>query len=419
MAVRTGRGKKIEKRAALPGKVKAGGKKALKKTVAKKMPPKKVEDIGAKALRVHKALKGKIGVTPKARVSNKADLSVYYTPGVGAVSAFLAKNKEKTREYTMKSNMVAVVSDGSAVLGLGNIGPEAALPVMEGKAMLFKALGGVDAFPLVLNTQDTEEIIATVKHIAPGFGGINLEDISAPRCFEIEARLKAELDIPVMHDDQHGTALVVVSGLINALKVVKKKAHQVRVVVAGAGAAGQTIAKLLLLFGVGDVLVVDSKGILSPDRNDLDRHKLEIVQLTNKENRAGTLQDAFVSSDVFIGVSQGGTVKKEDIHRMSKGAIVFALANPVPEIFPEEAKAGGAAVVATGRSDFENQINNSLGFPGIFRGALDRGVREITDDMLLVAAKRLAALVKQPTAKNIIPSTFDPRVAKAVASAIR
>jgi len=377
------------------------------------------EETTLKALRVHKALRGKISIVPKTRVSNRADLSVYYTPGVGAVSSFLAKNKDKAREYTIKSNTVAVVSDGSAVLGLGNIGPEAALPVMEGKAMLFKTLGGVDAFPIVLATQDTEAIIATVKHIAPGFGGINLEDISAPRCFEIESRLKAELDIPVMHDDQHGTALVVVAGLINALKVVKKHPHQIRIVIAGSGAAGQAIARLLLLFGVGGILVVDSKGILSPTRADLDRHKLEMVQLTNKENRSGTLQDAFVSSDVFIGVSKGGTVKKEDIARMNTLPIVFSLANPLPEIMPEEAKAGGAAVVATGRSDFENQINNSLGFPGIFRGALDHGVRDITDEMLLGAAKKLAALVKRPTAKQIIPSTFDLRVAKAVASAIR
>lgn len=378
-----------------------------------------VEDVSLKALRIHKTLRGKISVVPKAKVANKVDLSLYYTPGVGAVSSFLAKNKDKTREYTMKSNMVAVVSDGSAVLGLGNIGPEAALPVMEGKAMLFKTLGGVDAFPIVLATQDTEEIIATVKNIAPGFGGINLEDIAAPRCFEIESRLRAELNIPVMHDDQHGTALVVVAGLINALKVVKKHPHQVRIVVAGSGAAGQAIAKLLVLFSVGDILMVDSKGILSPTRSDLDQHKLEMVQLTNKENRSGTLRDAFVSSDVFIGVSKGGTVQKEDITRMSKMPIVFSLANPVPEIMPDEAKAGGAAVVATGRSDFENQINNSLGFPGIFRGALDHGVRDITDAMLLTAAKKLAALVKKPTSKQIIPSTFDPRVAKAVASAIR
>ncbi len=378
-----------------------------------------VEDVSLKALRIHKTLRGKISVVPKAKVANKVDLSLYYTPGVGAVSSFLAKNKDKTREYTMKSNMVAVVSDGSAVLGLGNIGPEAALPVMEGKAMLFKTLGGVDAFPIVLATQDTEEIIATVKNIAPGFGGINLEDIAAPRCFEIESRLRAELNIPVMHDDQHGTALVVVAGLINALKVVKKHPHQVRIVVAGSGAAGQAIAKLLVLFSVGDILMVDSKGILSPTRSDLDQHKLEMVQLTNKENRSGTLRDAFVSSDVFIGVSKGGTVQKEDITRMSKMPIVFSLANPVPEIMPDEAKAGGAAVVATGRSDFENQINNSLGFPGIFRGAFDHGVRDITDAMLLTAAKKLAALVKKPTSKQIIPSTFDPRVARAVASAIR
>lgn len=395
-------------------------KKAVRKPV--KAAPKKrtvTESIGDRSLRIHKKLRGKIAVMPKAKVANKADLSVYYTPGVGAVSSFLAKNKDKTREYTIKSNTVAVVSDGSAVLGLGNIGPEAALPVMEGKAMLFKALAGVDAFPIVLSTQDTEAIIETVKHIAPGFGGINLEDIAAPRCFEIEARLKELLDIPVMHDDQHGTALVVLAGLINALRVVKKNPHQVRIVVSGAGAAGQAITKLLLLFGVGDILVVDSKGILSPSRRDLDRHKLEIVQMTNKENRNGTLQDAFVSSDVFIGVSKGGTVNRNDIARMNKQPIVFALANPVPEIMPDEARVGGAAVIATGRSDFDNQINNSLGFPGIFRGALDHGVRDITDEMLLAAAKKLAALVKRPTARAIIPNTFDPRVAKAVASAIR
>lgn len=402
------------------GKEKKTPSKNVRKTgVPVRKEAKVSENIALKAMRTHKALRGKIGIVPKAKVSNKVDLSVYYTPGVGAVSSFLAKNKEKTREYTMKSNMVAVVSDGSAVLGLGNIGPEAALPVMEGKAMLFKVLGGVDAFPIVLATQDTEAIIETVKNIAPGFGGINLEDIAAPRCFEIESRLKAELDIPVMHDDQHGTALVVVAGLINALKVVKKHPHQIRIVIAGAGAAGQAIARLLLLFGVGDILMVDSRGILSPTRADLDRHKLEMVQLTNKENRSGTLQDAFVSSDVFIGVSKGGTVKKEDIARMNTSPIVFSLANPLPEIMPEEAKAGGAAVIATGRSDFENQINNSLGFPGIFRGALDRGVRDITDEMFLLAAKKLAALVKQPTPKQIIPNTFDPRVAKAVASAIR
>lgn len=285
--------------------------------------------------------------------------------------------------------------------------------------MLFKSLGGVDAFPIVLATQDTEAIIETVKNIAPGFGGINLEDIAAPRCFEIEKRLKEALSIPVLHDDQHGTALVVVAGLINALKVVKKPAAQVRIVVAGSGAAGQAITRLLLLFGVGDILVVDSKGILSPVRTDIDRHKLEIVQMTNKENRTGTLQDAFVSSDVFIGVSKGGTVKKTDIERMNKGAIVFTLANPIPEIMPDEARHGGAVVVATGRSDFENQINNSLGFPGIFRGALDHGVRDITNEMLLGAAKKLAALVKNPNARMIIPNTFDPRVAKVVASAIR
>lgn len=379
----------------------------------------KREDFGKRALLVHKKLRGKIAITPKASVKNKGDLSVYYTPGVGAVSSYLATHKEKMAEYTMKGNTVAVISDGSAVLGLGNIGPEGALPVMEGKAMLFKALSGIDAFPIVLSTQDTEAIIATVKNIAPVFGGINLEDIAAPRCFEIERRLQAELTIPVLHDDQHGTALVVLSGLINALKVAKKNPKQIRLVIAGAGAAGTAIAELLMLYGVGDIVMLDSKGILHKKRTDLETQKRVLVKKTNKQGIVGGLDEALAGADVFIGVSKGNTVTEKQVASMAKDAIVFALANPVPEIMPDRAKKAGALVVATGRSDFANQINNSLGFPGIFRGALDHKVRKITDEMLIRAAKNLAALVKKPTVDCIVPNTFDGGVVSAVARAIR
>ncbi len=379
----------------------------------------KREDFGKRALLVHKKLRGKITITPKASVKNKGDLSVYYTPGVGAVSSYLATHKEKMAEYTMKGNTVAVISDGSAVLGLGNIGPEGALPVMEGKAMLFKALSGIDAFPIVLSTQDTEAIIATVKNIAPVFGGINLEDIAAPRCFEIERRLQAELTIPVLHDDQHGTALVVLSGLINALKVAKKNPKQIRLVIAGAGAAGTAIAELLMLYGVGDIVMLDSKGILHKKRTDLETQKRVLVKKTNKQGIVGGLDEALAGADVFIGVSKGNTVTEKQVASMAKDAIVFALANPVPEIMPDRAKRAGALVVATGRSDFANQINNSLGFPGIFRGALDNKVRKITDEMLIRAAKNLAALVKKPTIDRIVPNTFDKGVVSAVARAIR
>lgn len=376
-------------------------------------------DFGKKALAIHKKLHGKIEIRPKAPVKNRTDLSLYYTPGVGAVSTYLAGHTSELREYTMKKNTVAVISDGSAVLGLGNIGPEGALPVMEGKAMLFKALANVDAFPIVLATQDTEEIIKTIKNIAPVFGGINLEDISAPRCFEIERRLQAELDIPVLHDDQHGTAMVVLAGLISAFKVAKKNPKKSVAVISGAGAAGNAIAKLLLRYGIGDLIMLDSQGILSRDRHDLDAFKQALTKITNKKNLSGTLTDALRDADVFIGVSKGNTVTVEQIRGMRDHAIVFALANPIPEIMPEHAKQAGAFVVATGRSDFPNQINNSLGFPGIFRGALDNNVKIITDAMLLQGAKNIAALVKRPTRESIIPDTFDKRVVKAVARAIR
>lgn len=376
-------------------------------------------DYGKKSLAIHKKLRGKVGIYLKASIKNKEDLSLYYTPGVGAVSSYLATHKDKMREYTMKKNTVAVVSDGSAVLGLGNIGPEGALPVMEGKAMLFKALAGIDAIPLVLATQDPEEIIKTVKHIAPMFGGINLEDIAAPKCFDIEKRLQKELDIPVLHDDQHGTATIVLAGLINAFRVAGKEMKKSRIVIAGAGAAGNAIAELLLLYGVGDLMMVDSQGIICGERSDLNEYKKDLLKRTNTHRICGTLLAAFQGADAFVGVSKGGTVTAEHIQAMNERPIVFALANPVPEIFPDVAYRAGAYVVATGRSDFENQINNSLGFPGIFRGALDNNVRVITDQMLLQVAKNLSALIKRPTKNCIIPNTFDKRVVRVVAQAIR
>lgn len=371
-----------------------------------------------KALRVHKKLRGKISITPKGEIKNKEDLSIYYTPGVGAVSSFVASHKDAVRDYTMKGNTVAVVSDGSAVLGLGNIGPEGALPVMEGKSMLFRALAGIDAFPIVLATQNVDEIVETVERIAPVFGGINLEDIAAPKCFEVEAQLRRRLSIPVFHDDQHGTALVVLAGLINAAKVVKHDLKKMRVVINGAGAAGQAIAALLLLFGVHDLTLLDSRGIIGPQRRDLDTFKKAMLKQTNPRKLDGDLAVALAGAQVVIGVSKAGAIRPEHIKVMAEKPIVFALANPVPEIMPEEAKRAGVWVMATGRSDFPNQINNSLGFPGIFRGALDHRVRHITDEMLVAGAKNLARLVARPTREAIIPSTFDVRVVRAVARAI-
>lgn len=376
-------------------------------------------DIAKRALLAHKKLRGKIEVVSKVKVVKPADLSVYYSPGVGAVSSFVAKFPAKARDYTIRRNTVAVVSDGSAVLGLGNLGPIGALPVMEGKAMLFKSFAGVDAFPIVLSTQNVDEIVETVVRIAPTFGGINLEDIAAPRCFEVEARLKERLDIPVFHDDQHGTAMVVLAGLLNALKVAKKNIATVRTVIAGAGAAGHAIADLLLLAGARDIVVLDSKGILSKERNDMDIPKKALLAETNPRNISGGIDEALLGADVFIGVSKGNTVTRAQVASMADNAIVFALANPIPEIMPDEAKKAGALVVATGRSDFPNQLNNVLGFPGIFRGALDHGVRDITNEMLVKAALKLARLIAKPTANLIIPSPFDKRVVPAVANAIR
>ena len=374
------------------------------------------KDVSKQALALHKKLGGKIRIMPAAPVRNRADLSLVYTPGVAAVSSFVAKNPKEARQYTIKGRMVAVISDGSAVLGLGNIGALGALPVMEGKCAIFKTFAGVDAFPIVLDTQDTEKIIQTVLAIAPAFGGINLEDIGAPKCFEIERRISEALDIPVMHDDQHGTAVVVLAGMINALKVVGKKISTARFVILGAGAAGTATAKLLRVAGAKKIVALDSKGIVDSERPE--PHK-RLLATFNTEKITGGLQEALAGADVLLGVSGPNLVKADDIRLMAKKAIVFAMANPTPEIMPDEAKRGGAMVIGTGRSDFPNQINNSLAFPGIFRGALDHRVTKITDEMKVKAAKAIAALVKKPTANKIIPDMFDKRAPIAVAKVIR
>ncbi|KKQ92712.1 MAG: Malate dehydrogenase (Oxaloacetate-decarboxylating) [Candidatus Woesebacteria bacterium GW2011_GWA2_40_7] len=370
-----------------------------------------------KILTFHSKNKGKIKIEVASKIENKEDLSLAYTPGVAEVSKAIAKNPEKIFDYTIKSHTVAIVSDGSAVLGLGNIGAEAAIPVMEGKAALFKTFAGLDAFPICLKTQVPSEIINIVKNISPVFGGINLEDISAPRCFEIENALQ-DLGIPVMHDDQHGTSVVVLAGLINAAKVVGKKLEDLTVVVNGAGAAGNAISKLLSE-KVKNVIVVDSRGIVSTDRAGLDPYKKLLTEVTNKNNLSGGLKDAMKNADVFIGVSKANLLTSADIKLMNKGAIVFAMANPVPEIMPEEAKKGGAAIVATGRSDMPNQVNNSLAFPGIFKGALEIRAKKITKEMKIAAAEALAKLVENPTAEKIVPGPFDEGVAETVGHAVK
>ncbi|OHA08925.1 MAG: malate dehydrogenase [Candidatus Sungbacteria bacterium RIFCSPLOWO2_01_FULL_59_16] len=375
--------------------------------------------IKKKALRLHKKAGGKFAIMSKVPLRGPEDLKLVYTPGVGAVSSFVASHKGSEWEYTMKGNSVLVVSDGSAVLGLGNIGPYGALPVMEGKCLLFKKFANIDAVPLVLATQDTEAIIATVKAVSPAFGGINLEDISAPRCFEIEARLKRELDIPVMHDDQHGTAIIVLAGLLNALKVVKKKLKNSKIIISGAGAAGTAIAKILCLAGAKNIVVLDSKGVIWRGRPNLNPAKRELARITNPKNMKGGLADAMRGADVFIGVSGPNIVTEGMVRSMERNAIVFALANPIPEIMPDAAKRGGAKIIATGRSDFPNQLNNSQVFPGVFRGALDHRVRAITDTMKLKAARAIAALVPRPTATNIVPDMFDKRLVRTVAAVIR
>lgn len=370
-------------------------------------------------IKLSKKLGGKIEVQSKQKLTKK-NLPILYTPGVAKVSLAIAKNKKLAFEYTIRKNSVAVVSDGSAVLGLGNLGPEGALPVMEGKALLFKELGGVDAFPIVLATQDTEEIIKIVKMIAPTFGGINLEDISAPRCFEIENRLKKELDIPIMHDDQHGTAIVVLAGLINALKVVGKDIKKVKIVISGAGAAGTAIMKLLINYGARFIVMSDSNGIIYKERPiGMNNFKMEIAKMTNPEKLKGTIGFALEGADIFIGVSAPNLITHFDVAKMNKDAIVFAMSNPIPEIMPEEALKGGAAIVATGRSDYPNQINNVLAFPGIFRGALDMRVKKITDKHKLAAAKALAALVKKPNRGKIITDALDKRAPKVIAKVFK
>lgn len=367
----------------------------------------------------HKDLKGKIEVTARAQVKHTNDLSLAYTPGVAEPCKEIAADTEKVYDYTRKGTMVAVVTDGSAVLGLGNIGPEASLPVMEGKAVLFKEFAGLDAFPIALNTQDVDEIVKTVEHIAPMFGGINLEDISAPRCFEIEDRLKESLDIPVFHDDQHGTAIVVLAGLYNALKIVDKAMANIRVVFSGVGAAGVAIAKLLHTAGVRHATFVDSTGIIYPGRERVNPVKQSLLDLYTNTVSEGTLVDALVGADVFVGVSQPGLVTKEMVQSMADEAIIFAMANPTPEIMPNIARAGGAAVIATGRSDFPNQINNVLAFPGIFKGVLEARKSQITEEMKLCAAQAIAGLVLHPTPERIIPDPFNGDVVPAVVAAVK
>lgn len=379
-------------------------------------------DFNKLSLNLHKKHKGKLEVKSKVSIKNRNDLSIAYTPGVAEVCKLIAKDRKAVYTHTIKANTVAVITDGSAVLGLGNIGPEAALPVMEGKCALFKVFANVDAFPICLNTQDTEEIIKTIKNIAPVFGGINLEDISAPRCFEIEERLKKDLDIPVFHDDQHGTAIVVLSGIINALKVVKKDIKDIKVVVNGAGAAALAISKLLIKAGVDSskMIILDSVDTLNKDRTDLNKYKLELAEITNMENVKGGLKEAIKNADMFIGVSKADVLKKEWVKDMADQPIVFAMANPNPEISYEEAKKTKITVFGTGRSDYPNQINNVLVFPGIFRGALDAGVASITDDMKIKAAYAIASIIskRELKADYVIPKPFDKRVMKKVAKSV-
>ena len=377
--------------------------------------------INEKALEMHKKWNGKLETTAKAHVNSREDLAIAYTPGVAEPCKVIAADKEAAYTYTMKANTIAVVSDGSAVLGLGNIGALAAMPVMEGKAVLFKEFGGVNAVPICLDTQDTEEIIQTVVNIAPAFGGINLEDISAPRCFEIEERLKELLDIPVFHDDQHGTAIVVLAGIINAMKVTGKKTEDAKIVLNGAGSAGIAISKLLLTYGFRHITLCDKTGILGKDSGNLNWMQEKMMSLTNLENQKGTLADALSGADIFIGVSAPGIVTAEMIASMNKDAIVFAMANPIPEIMPDIAKKAGAKVVGTGRSDFPNQVNNVVAFPGIFRGALEKRAPQITEEMKLATAKAIAGLVPddQLNENNILPEAFDPRVAEAVSEAVK
>lgn len=376
------------------------------------------KDYGEEALKKHRELRGKLTITLKDTLHSKDQLSTYYTPGVAAVSSHVAKNPHEARDHTWLNNLVGVISDGSAVLGLGDIGPYGALPVMEGKSMLFKHFADIDAIPIVLNVHTADEIVEAIQAIAPSFGGINLEDIAAPICFEVEERLKASLPIPVFHDDQHGTAIVVLAGLINAMKITGRKLQDCKVVVVGAGAAGTAIINLLHLYAKPEILAIDSKGIVSPDRKDLNDEKKKLLKVTNPNKVSGDLKDALAGADIFIGVSKPGLLTKEMVKTMAKDPIIFAMANPVPEIMPDEAHAAGAAVVATGRSDFPNQVNNALAFPGIFRGALDNKVHKITDKHKLAAAEVIASLVENPSAEMIVPSILDDRLVPGIAEVI-
>ena len=370
-------------------------------------------------LKAHARLRGKVGIYSKIRLRSRADLTCYYTPGVGEVARRIFERPGEVNRYTMRGNAVAVITDGSAVLGLGNVGPWAALPVMEGKCLLFKELADIDAVPLVLDTQDIDEVVRAIEAISPGFAAINLEDIKAPACFEIERRLRSRLSIPVVHDDQHATAIVVLAAAYNALRVVGKRLEDISIVISGAGAAGSAIVKLLHRAGARNMIVADSKGIIHKHRKPLEPYKRELVRLTNSRNLTGLLENALEGADLFIGVSRGNILTREDIARMARGAIVFALANPNPELLPREALAGGAAVVATGRSDFPNQVNNILAFPGVFRGALDHTVAQLTDEMKLRAARALSRVVARPTRNRILPSPLDKQAVRAVASAVR
>ncbi len=371
------------------------------------------------ALKYHADLRGKIEVISRAKIETREDLALAYTPGVAEPCKEIAIHPEKVYDYTRKGNMVAVITDGSAVLGLGNIGPEAGLPVMEGKSVLFKEFAGVDAFPIAVKTQDVDEFVRTVELISPMFGGINLEDISAPRCFEIERKLRERLDIPVFHDDQHGTAIVVLAGLLNAVPLAEKNLIDVRIVINGAGAAGTAIAELLFAAGAKNIIVVDSLGIISLKRSDLNDEKKHLAAFTNSEQKEGSLADALVQADVFIGVSKPGLLTGDMIKTMNEKPIIFAMANPTPEIFPDEAKEAGAFIVATGRSDFANQVNNVLAFPGIFRGLLDARIKVVTDAMCIAAAHAIAGVVTDPNTDNILPSPFDKNVSRAVAEAVK
>ena len=377
-----------------------------------------MSDIYQESIKLHKKYKGKLETNSKIKIKTTIDLSRAYTPGVAEISRIIFKNPTEAKKMTLKNNTIAVISDGSAILGLGNLGAKAAIPVMEGKCILFKEFAGVDAFPICLDTQDTEEIIKTIKYIAPVFGGINLEDISAPRCFQIETRLKSELDIPILHDDQHGTAVVTLAALINAMKLINISKENIKIVINGAGAAGVATTKLFIQYGIKNIIVCDSKGAIYKGRNDLNQEKQELADITNKQKQTGLLSDIIVGADVFFGVSKAGLLKPAMIKNMNTKPVIFAMANPIPEIMPELAKKAGAYIIATGRSDYPNQTNNVLAFPGLFRGALDNNITNFTDTILIRVAKVLANCVKNPSTNKILPNPLDKSVVTKIAKAV-